>query len=173
MNGHVPALVAERFPSSRIVAYSTACVYPMTDVASGGSVEGDPLTPDWRICQFLHRTRADIRVFLGTQRDTGKTLQAQPLAIDMRYGVLPRHCQCGFQRDPGLAWRSAMSTSSGRVMRTATRWQLLAHVTTTDQPDQYFRPGYGRCSPDCGGFRPGISADSPNSSASRSRIHCL
>src|SRR5262249_16148010 len=34
MNSHVPALVAEAFAASRIVAYSTACVYPYVNVTT-------------------------------------------------------------------------------------------------------------------------------------------
>src|SRR4030095_13111179 len=37
MNAHVPALVAESFAGSRIVAYSTGCVYPYVDVRHGGA----------------------------------------------------------------------------------------------------------------------------------------
>jgi len=37
MNGYVPALVAESFADSRIVAYSTGCVYPYVDVRHGGA----------------------------------------------------------------------------------------------------------------------------------------
>src|SRR4051794_3322550 len=44
MNAHVPALVAERFPRSRIVAFSTACVYPFVDVNSNGAPETVPPT---------------------------------------------------------------------------------------------------------------------------------
>ena len=45
MNVHVPALVAEAFAGSRIVAFSTACVYPFVPVASGGATEAVPTTP--------------------------------------------------------------------------------------------------------------------------------
>src|SRR6476661_7234580 len=44
MNAHVPALVAERFPRSRIVAFSTACVYPFVDVRGEGAQESTPPT---------------------------------------------------------------------------------------------------------------------------------
>src|SRR5262245_38416217 len=43
MNGYVPALVAESFVSSRIVAYSTGCVYPYVDVRHGGATEATPM----------------------------------------------------------------------------------------------------------------------------------
>ena len=39
MNVHCAALVAETFPRSRIVAFSTGCVYPFVPVASGGATE--------------------------------------------------------------------------------------------------------------------------------------
>ena len=45
MNAHVPALVAEAFAQSRIVAYSTGCVYPYVDVRHGGATEATPATP--------------------------------------------------------------------------------------------------------------------------------
>ena len=37
MNVHVPAMVAEVFKTSRIVAFSTGCVYPFVPVGSGGA----------------------------------------------------------------------------------------------------------------------------------------
>ena len=40
MNAHVPALVAQAFPSSRIVAFSTGCIYPFVPVDGKGSPGG-------------------------------------------------------------------------------------------------------------------------------------
>src|SRR5690606_18221288 len=45
MNAHVPALVAESFRESRIVAFSTGCVYPFVPVASQGATEETPPNP--------------------------------------------------------------------------------------------------------------------------------
>ena len=45
MNAFLPGLVARRFPESRIVALSTANVYPFTRPDAGGAREGDPLGP--------------------------------------------------------------------------------------------------------------------------------
>ena len=39
MNAYVPALVAEAFVDSRIVAFSTGNVYPWVNVAQGGATE--------------------------------------------------------------------------------------------------------------------------------------
>jgi len=45
MNAHVPALVAQRFKHSRLVVFSTACVYPFVPVDGPGAPEEAPLTP--------------------------------------------------------------------------------------------------------------------------------
>ncbi len=42
VNTVVPALVAERFTKSRIVALSTGCVYPLVAIDGPGSTEGEP-----------------------------------------------------------------------------------------------------------------------------------
>src|SRR6478672_6201792 len=39
MNAHVPALVAQAFAKSRIVTFSTGCVYPFVPVDGNGSAE--------------------------------------------------------------------------------------------------------------------------------------
>src|SRR3979490_1114362 len=39
MNAHVPALIAQTFPNSRIVAFSTGCVYPFVPVDGKGADE--------------------------------------------------------------------------------------------------------------------------------------
>jgi hypothetical protein len=44
MNAHVPALVAQAFAGSRIVAFSTGCVYPF--VAVNGTGAGEDLAPN-------------------------------------------------------------------------------------------------------------------------------
>ncbi len=45
VNALAPARVAEHYRGTRIVAFSTGCVYPLIPVALGGSREGDALTP--------------------------------------------------------------------------------------------------------------------------------
>src|SRR5437762_6491889 len=44
MNAHVPALVAQAFAGSRIVAFSTGCVYPFVPVDGKGA--GEDVAPD-------------------------------------------------------------------------------------------------------------------------------
>ena len=88
MNVAVPFMVAETFRDSRIVAFSTACVYPFVDVDGPGAsekIETLPPPGDYasscvgREQMFLHGSRR-----YGTP---GK-LARLSYAIDMRYGVL-------------------------------------------------------------------------------------
>ena len=60
MNVHVPALIAEHFRSSRIVAFSTGCVYPFVASDSGGATEDDAAHRTGRICTNLRRPRANV-----------------------------------------------------------------------------------------------------------------
>jgi len=87
MNTVVPALAAERFAGSRIVAFSTGCVYANTPVARGGSVETDALTP---LGEYANSCVGRERVFSYFARKTGTPLTLVRLnyAIDLRYGVL-------------------------------------------------------------------------------------
>ncbi len=87
MNSHVPTLVAERFMQSRIVAFSTACVYALSDVASGGSVEGDPLAPPGEYANSCIGRERMFEYFSAAHATPGRLMRLS-YAIDMRYGVL-------------------------------------------------------------------------------------
>ncbi len=88
MNVHAPAIVAEAFPASRIVAFSTGCVYPFVPVAQGGATEATPPVPppgDYAAsCVGRERMFEHFSVRLGTP---GRIVRLN-YAIDMRYGVL-------------------------------------------------------------------------------------
>ncbi|MBD3274110.1 MAG: epimerase, partial [Candidatus Marinimicrobia bacterium] len=45
VNSYLPGRIAEQFPDSRIMAFSTGNVYPLVPVASGGSQENDSPDP--------------------------------------------------------------------------------------------------------------------------------
>ena len=88
MNAYVPALVAERYARSRIVAFSTCCVYPFVDVNGPGAREDAPLTPPpgeyANSCVARERLLEHFSQALGTP---GRLIRLS-YAIDMRYGVL-------------------------------------------------------------------------------------
>jgi len=87
MNVHVPALVAEHFRASRIVAFSTGCVYPFVATDSGGATEDAPLTGPGEYAQTCVG-RERMFEFFSQRYDTPGRLFRLNYAIDMRYGVL-------------------------------------------------------------------------------------
>ncbi len=88
MNALVPAIVAERFAHSRIVAFSTACVYPFVPITGGGATEDTPTTPPpgeyANSCVARERMFQHFSHLAGTP---GRLIRLS-YAIDMRYGVL-------------------------------------------------------------------------------------
>ena len=88
MNTLVPAIVADRFPGSRIVVFSAGNVYPLRDVASGGSRETDPPAPVGEYAQScLGRER--IFEYLSGRYGLRCLFFRLNYAVDLRYGVLP------------------------------------------------------------------------------------
>jgi nucleoside-diphosphate-sugar epimerase len=87
MNAHVPALVAQKFKRSRIVAFSTACVYPFVPVISQGASESESLTPPG---EYANSCVGRERMFeyFSQQFGTPGRLFRLSYAIDLRYGVL-------------------------------------------------------------------------------------
>jgi nucleoside-diphosphate-sugar epimerase len=87
INSLLPALVADHFRNSRIVAFSTGCVYPMVPLRSGGSVETDmPLA----IGEYAQSCLGRERMFeYGSDKNkTELTLIRLNYSVEMRYGVL-------------------------------------------------------------------------------------
>jgi len=88
MNAYVPALVAQAFAGSRIVAYSTGCVYPYVDVQHGGATEATPPTPPpGAYANSCVAREAIFHYFSRTLGTHGRIIRLN-YAIDMRYGVL-------------------------------------------------------------------------------------
>ena len=87
MNVLVPAMVAEAFPQSRIVAFSTGNVYPHVDIRHGGATEATPPDP---IGSYANSCVGRERMFEYFSRKNGTAGRIIRLnyAIDMRYGVL-------------------------------------------------------------------------------------
>ncbi len=127
MNAHVPALVAEAFAGSRIVAYSTGCVYPYVERAARRRDRGDAGdAAARRLRQFLRRARGHVPVFLAHARHARPHHPAQ---------LRDRHAlrRAARRRDARAhrARRSisppATSTSSGRA--TPTPWCCARSAT--------------------------------------------
>lgn len=87
MNAHVPALVAQAFRQSRIVAFSTGCVYPFVPVDGGGSREDMPPNPPGEYAQSCVGRERMFEHFSKRFSTPGRLFRLN-YAIDMRYGVL-------------------------------------------------------------------------------------
>src|SRR3954453_22706602 len=87
MNAHVPALVAQAFPQSRIVAFSTGCVYPFVPVDGKGADEGLAPNPPGEYAQSCVGRERMFEYFSRKFSTPGRLFRLN-YAIDMRYGVL-------------------------------------------------------------------------------------
>lgn len=87
INVVAPANVARHFSESRIVAFSTGCVYPMVDAAGGSCVETDAPGP---IGEYAQSCLGRERVFeyYSKANNTPVGLIRLNYAVDLRYGVL-------------------------------------------------------------------------------------
>jgi hypothetical protein len=87
MNSHVPALVAQAFCRSRIVAFSTGCVYPFVPVNGKGADERVAPDPPGEYAQSCVGRERMFEYFSKKYATPGRLFRLN-YAIDMRYGVL-------------------------------------------------------------------------------------
>ncbi|SHJ81896.1 Nucleoside-diphosphate-sugar epimerase [Bradyrhizobium lablabi] len=87
MNAHVPALVAQAFCQSRIVAFSTGCVYPFVPVNGKGASEDLAPNPPGEYAQSCVGRERMFEYFSRKYKTPGRLFRLN-YAIDMRYGVL-------------------------------------------------------------------------------------
>lgn len=87
INAFLPGLVARRYQSSRIAAFSSGNVYPLVPVESGGATEQTPPQP---IGEYAQSVLARERLFEHAALEWGTrvTLIRLNYAVELRYGVL-------------------------------------------------------------------------------------
>ena len=97
MNTYLPATVADRFRSSRIVAFSTGNVYPLRKIAAGGAIETSELKPVGEYAQSaLGRER--LLQYMSEKWKTPVAILRLNYAIDLRYGVLSDIARAVFEK---------------------------------------------------------------------------
>ena len=87
MNTLAAGYAGSHFRGSRIVAFSTGCVYPHADVAEGGCTEKTEPAP---IGEYANSCLGRERLFAYAARQFGTQVLLYRLnyAVDLRYGVL-------------------------------------------------------------------------------------
>lgn len=99
MNAYLPGRVAEKYRNSRIVAFSTGNVYPLTPVVMGGADESHPTGPNGEYGQScLGRER--IFEHFSRKYNIPLTIYRLNYAIDLRYGVLLELAKSIMQGEP-------------------------------------------------------------------------
>lgn len=96
MNAYLPGRIAHKYKKSRIVAFSSGNVYPLTNIVGGNCSEEQSAGPIGEYAQScLGRER--VLTNFSHQNETDMLLFRLNYAIDLRYGVLLEVAQHVFE----------------------------------------------------------------------------
>lgn len=132
MNCFVPSLVAQRFKKSRIVVFSTLCVYSFAPISGGGwdeSVQPSPAGDYAMSCVGRERMFS----YFSRQHNTPGRICRLNYAIDMRYGVLHDIANWVWNEQP-IPIATAFASVIWQGDSNAQILGALAHSTTPTSP---------------------------------------
>lgn len=135
----VPAICAERYAASRIVAFSTGNVYPLVPVTTGGAREADPTAP---VGEYAATCVGRERVFEHSAEIRGTRVAIVRLnyAIDLRYGVLTDIATALLRGSPiplamghvNVIWQGDANRAAIELLPHAATPPLVVNVTGPD-----------------------------------------
>jgi nucleoside-diphosphate-sugar epimerase len=99
VNCWLPAAISQRFKNSRIAAFSTGNVYPLTPIDRGGSVESDGLAPVGEYAASCVGRERMYEYFSRANRTAVSILRLN-YACELRYGVLMDLARQVFSGEP-------------------------------------------------------------------------
>lgn len=136
MNVLAPAFAAEHFRESRIVAFSTGCVYPLVGVGSCGCTEEIVPLPVGEYAQScLGRER--IFQYFSSRYATKLLLFRLNYSVDLRYGVLHDIARSIWEGRPvdntvgyfNVIWQGDANTAALRSLELADSPAAILNVT--------------------------------------------
>jgi nucleoside-diphosphate-sugar epimerase len=140
LNTYLPGMVCERFPHSRIVAFSTGNVYGMTAVDGSGSVESDLPRPDG---DYAMSCLGRERIFSHFSRtlEIPTALIRLNYANEVRYGVLvdlAQQVMAGEPIDLSMGYFNAIwqADANAMTLRALEQVAVPPRVVNVTGPDQ-------------------------------------
>lgn len=162
MNALAPAIVAEHFKQSRIVVFSTGCVYPLQKAHDCGSRETQAPAP---VGEYAQSCLARERLFqyCSNKNDSSLLFFRLNYAVDLRYGVLHDIAQRIWQGQPvdnsvphfNVIWQGDANDIALRALQITARPAEILNVTgpelvSVEQCAAFFAQRFGKAVSFCG-----------------------
>lgn len=136
MNVLVPSYCAEKYASSRVVSFSTGCVYPLVPIDSGGARETDEVGPPGDYANSCVG-RERIWTYFSGVNGTKVVIYRLNYAIDLRYGVLLDIAQKVWANQPfdvtmghaNLIWQGEANAQALQCLQHASNPPFIVNVT--------------------------------------------
>lgn len=136
MNVLAPSYCAEKYANSRVVSFSTGCVYPLLPINSGGARETDEVGPPGDYANSCVG-RERIWTHFSGKNGTKVAIYRLNYAIDLRYGVLLDIAQKVWAGEPfdvtmghaNLIWQGDANARALQCLELASSPPFVVNVT--------------------------------------------